>query len=363
MRKLIVLLAGLSLSIGAIGCKKQAGKSTPDPHGGNGSLDGNLPSPYIPPPSPSPSPSPPPPPPPKKTARLFVAPSGVQIISMYTLEGNLVGHIDLASYGSGFVTGMAWLDSNTLLAFMDPGTSGERIAKITFASDTNYSVISNWHTDSSNLAGVRVTKMFSPGFAVSPLVFIAKNSASLEAISMNESFSGATRAGAPYISSTAACPVSTAFAVTRTTLGNRLILGSNGSQPRINVYANDKSCVSSYNFSTSYPAAAGFTITGLAASAENIFVRYQHTTTPMIAKCAFDGTNISSCEPLLNDTYLLGLNSSSREMIFDESTNSLYFPNWNLNAIMQLNAASGYAAPLIRNGFTPSVASLSLRPQ
>lgn len=360
MRRLILLLAGLSLSIGAIGCKKQAGE-TPDPHDGNGTLDGELPSPYIPTPSP-PKPTPPFPPPPAQKAKLFVAPSGARIISMYTLEGNLVGHIDLAGQSEGFVTGMAWLDNNNLLAFMDPGTSGESIAKITFTSDTNYSINGDWYADPSNLSGVRVTKMFSPGFAVSPLVLIAKNSASLEAISTNSSFSRATRAGAPYISSTAACPLSTAFAVTRTTLGNRLILGSNGSQPRINVYANDKSCVSSYNFSTSYPAAAGFTITGLAASAENIFVRYQHTTTPMIAKCAFDGTNISSCEPLLNDTYLLGLNSSSREMIFDESTNSLYFPNWNLNAIMQLNAASGYAAPLIRNGFTTSVASISIRP-
>ena len=360
MRRLILLFAGLSLSFGAISCKKQAGKSTSDTHGGDGNLDGK-PAPYIPTPLPPPPP-PLPQPPAAKKAMLFVAPSGARIISMYTAEGNLVGHIDLASHSEGFVTGMAWLDSNTLLAFMDPGTSGERIAKITFTSDTNYSINGDWHVDSFNLAGVRVTKMFSSGFSVSPLVLIAKNSASLEAIATNSTFSRANRAGTPYISNTAACPLSTAVAVTRTALGNRIIVASNGSQTRINVYANDKSCVSSYNFSTAHPGATGFTVSGLAASKENIFVRYQHTTTPMIAKCAFDGTTIGSCEPLLNDTYLLGLNASSREMIFDESQNSLYFPNWNLNAIMQLNAASGYTAPLIRNGFTTSIASMSIRP-
>jgi hypothetical protein len=173
----------------------------------------------------------------------------------------------------------------------------------------------------------------------------------------------ASRTGTPYIATSANCPISSAGFVTKPASGDKTLVASNGTQTRINVYASDKSCLSSYNFATSFPGSTGFVVNGLVATKDSVFIRYQHPTTPVIAKCDFDGTIISSCAPILNDSGFLGVNSISKELVLDDASNTLYYSNWDTGSIMQINSESGYVSPLIRDAFTMNASSISVRPQ
>jgi len=349
----------LSLSLGFAACGADIHRKKPSSGGDNGTGLGADENP------PPPSPPAPPKPPAVDTihSRLYIASSASRTIAMYKMDGTFVGFIDLTSTGSGFVTAMTWLDKNTMLAFFDPGSSGERIAKISFSSDANYTINGSWYTDSVNLSGVSVTKMFSLGFTQSPVVLIAKNTGSLEAIFTNSAYSLAARSGSPYINSQATCPLTTTAFVSKNPAGDRTIIASNGTNARLNVYASDKSCLGSYNFATSFPGATSFSVTGLVATKDSVFVRYQSSTSPMIVKCAFDGTTISACGALVNDVGALGVNASSKELVMDEASSLLYFPNWDTGAVMQVNAVTGYVAPFVRDVFTTNVGSISIRPQ
>ena len=345
----------LSLSLGFAACGADIHKKKPSSGGDHGpGLDDSPPSPPAPPKPPAVD---------TIHSRLYIASSASRTIAMYKMDGTFVGFIDLTSTGSGFVTAMTWLDKNTMLAFFDPGSSGERIAKISFSSDANYTINGSWYTDSVNLSGVSVTKMFSLGFTQSPVVLIAKNTGSLEAIFTNSAYSLAARSGSPYINSQAMCPLTTTAFVSKNPAGDRTIIASNGTNARLNVYASDKSCLGSYNFATSFPGATSFSVTGLVATKDSVFVRYQSSTSPMIVKCAFDGTTISACGALVSDVGALGVNASSKELVMDEASNLMYVPNWDTGAVMQVNAVTGYIAPFVRDVFTTNVGSISIRPQ
>jgi hypothetical protein len=306
------------------------------------------------------------------SARLFVASNTTRTIAMYKLDGTYVGFIDLTSTGTGNVTAMAWVDKTNLLAFFDTGTSGERILKITFTSDSSYTINANWYSDTTNLSNTTVLNMHSAGFSTSPVILVSKSAANLEAIYTNTGYTFAARSGNPYITTGGSCPATTISYVTRNVTGDRVILASTGANARINVFAANNACTNaaqSYNYTSSYPANAAYTPVGMAATATQLFVRYQHASTPVIAACALDtsvaGTAtapITGCAALVSDAGMLGVNAANKEMVYEASGNSLYYPNWDSGAIMQTNASSGYTIPLIRDVFSQNVNSISIRP-
>ncbi len=294
--------------------------------------------------------------------KIYLASAATQTISAYTSDGTFINFIDLTRFGPGFVTAMTWLDSSTLLAFFDPGSQGEKIMKVSFTADSVSSIDADWYKD-INLSLVSVPKLFSQGFASSPLVLIAKMSASLEAISTDASFSRAVRSGSPHLMSSSNCPLAGNSYVTRNSTGDRMILGNSSSTtPRLNVYDHKNVCLSSYNFGSSFPALSSASVAGIVASNESVFVRYSHSTNPVLVKCAFDGTTISSCFDLIGETSVLGLNRSSKELIAGTEPDSLLAPNWDTGTIMQINGITGQSTALIRDIFSSKVNSISIRP-
>jgi hypothetical protein len=296
-------------------------------------------------------------------AKLFIASSTSAKINIYKLDGTYLSTIDLTALGTGMISAMTWLDNDTLLAFFDPtSTTGEKIVKITFAGDTVSAINTSWHSDSKKLSGITVPKIYSPGFSKSPIVLIARNVSFLEAISVGPSSSSATRAGNPFLSSTSNCPISINSYVTKTTDGDRMLLGSNGNNKRINIYDQNNLCLSSYDYANKFPFLAGGTIIGLAATQDTVFARLQHSTSPAIIKCAFDGITISACGMLVNDPTMLGVSSGTKELAFDAASNTLYYPNFETGSVMQANAASGHTFPLIKDANTNKVVSIAIRP-
>jgi hypothetical protein len=297
-------------------------------------------------------------------AKLFTAALGKRSISMYKIDGTPLGLIDLTDLGTGFVTAMTWLDHNTMLAFFDTGSQTRKIIKISFVGDSPSQIFKDWHADPVNLNSSFITQLFSPGFAKSPLILIPKGTSTLEAITTDAGYTKASRVGTPYLTSSSNCPLSKVTYVTKNPLGDRLIVGSSsGTFLRLNVYGPDKACLSSYNYNTNFPAlATPVSVIGLAATDTSIFVRFQHSQKPTIAKCDFDGTSISSCVPLIDDPGMLGVNSANKEMLFEPTLNNLIYANLDSQTIMQADAKTGYAYPLIRDEFSARVTTMSLRP-
>jgi hypothetical protein len=244
--------------------------------------------------------------------------------------------------------------------------------KITFTSDSSYTINANWYSDTTNLSNTTVLNMHSAGFSTSPLILVSKSATGLEAIYTNNGYTFAARSGAPYIATSANCPATTISYVIRNATNDRIILASTGANARINVFAANNACTNaaqSYNYTSAYPGNVAYTAVGLAASASQLFVRYHHASTPVIAACALDtsvaGTAtapVTGCAALVSDVGMLGVNAASKEMIYESSNNSLYFPNWDSGAIMLANATSGYTIPLIRDVFSQNVNSISIRP-
>lgn len=348
------------------GCGAQGSKGESDsaPAGGG---DGTKEDTQVTPPAP---PLPPPQKTPQETpsgpaltlGKIYVASSVMQVISVYQADGSFLNFIDLTKYGSGFVTAMTWLDSSTLLAFFDPGSQGEKIMKITFKGDAVSAVDTEWYKDLS-MTNVTVPKMFNPGFANSPLILVSKLSALLEAVTTNNEFSKGQRSGSPYLASSTTCPLAGNAYVTKTPGGRRMILGNSiSTNPRVNIYNEDNQCLSSYNFGTSFPAIPSAIVSGIVANEDSVFLRYSHSTTPVLAKCSFDGTQISSCFDLIGNTTVLGVNRSSKELVAGVEPDSLLAPNWDTGAIMRINGTTGEASIFIKDVFSSRVNSISIRP-
>lgn len=363
-RYMISSFALLVLVLTGCGGQGSKGESDSAPAGGSdGTVTGAGVTPPVPPVLPPQEPPPETPSQPALTlGKIYVASSVTQVISVYQADGSFLNFIDLTNAGTGFVTAMTWLDSSTLLAFFDPGSQGEKIIKVSFSGDAVSAVDTEWYKDLS-LTMVTVPKMFNPGFSNSPLVLVSKLSALLEAVTTISDFSKGQRSGSPYLSSSTTCPLAGNSYVTKTPEGRRMVLGNSVSTtPRVNIYNENNQCLSSYNFGTSYPALPTAVVSGIVANVDAIFVRYSHPTTPILAKCSFDGAQISSCFDLIGNSTVLGLNRSGKELVTGVEPDSLLAPNWDSGAIMRINGTTGDSSVFIKDAFTAKVNSISIRP-
>lgn len=318
-----------------------------------------------------PAPTPPAPNPPTPVS-IWVASNTTRAIAGYSYNSEGVvsslGFIDLATYlPSGVATSLTFFNKNILLATIDPGTAGEKIIRIDFSGNSVSSVNLNWHQDATNLNNMSLFTLLK--WSSSKLIAL-KSGTSGEGITYNMANNIATRIGAtPFLATTTgACVIQTLQSGTMATSlagVTKLLVGSSGAAPRLLLYDgidSVRSCSNSFNFTTSLGLTVAHVPTAMTQMPNGkIYVRYQHTVSPIVASYEYDGTNLSVPTLVSADVSVLNNAVTDRGLVTLDSKN-LLFANWANDSIYKLDIATGGADPLIRDMFTTDVNAIAIRP-
>lgn len=170
--------------------------------------------------------------------------------------GEVVTVVDLpAQLTSGSVTGLSFYDHNTLFAFADPGTSGERLIRIDLAKDQVAAINAAWLQDVTNLNNTTVYSF--PLWSPTKMIF-GKATSQMEGYSYSTTFNTSARIGAPYINSglttgTAVCNLTLVQVAQVVKKGTQksLLAASSGTNARLNIYNGidtTPTCGSSLNY-------------------------------------------------------------------------------------------------------------------
>ena len=299
--------------------------------------------------------------------KFFVASNSFRYVSAYDSSGTLVKSFDLATVISSPVTAMAFLNKNTLLFFVDPGASGEVIAKLDVDSGV---VMPSFIVDPafSNSVVQQIA-------AVGPNQFyLARQGGGIERMHVDLPTSIVTRfTGTWPLANTANCPATTyQLGVPFLYSGTRgIAMFSSGVNTRVNMWtaletspACGTTTSTNYGAGGVYPAAAGYTPVGAYydAAASKWYVRYYHATTPRIVRYDFNGQALTNGIDIVTNPGLLTTNLNSRELTPLDATRMLV-PEWSSNSIHIFNVNGNYEGVFARNSFTTGVNAIAVRPE
>ncbi len=373
-----VITIAATLSISACGKKKA---STPDTlpivepsHGADQTQATPSPAPTeIPTPGSTPTPTPMPTPTATPTptttplppqAEVWAASANLRFVVGYDIDGNQKKVIDLSSLSpTGGITALSFIDRNHLLAFLDPGTSGERFVTLNVEDGT---INPAWYMDTLNFGNVVVNNIikFSSNTLYVPKATAVENLL----FDFNKNLVSRVAAVTWPIINTVACPLTTIqYAAPLKYKGvDSLLVVSSGTNTRLNVWTATTSvpaCVAanSYNYTTSVPTNATYVpVAAFQGISGKVLVRFQHPTTPRIMSFDFDGITLSNGIDLFTNVAVLSAGTASREMV--PFGDSILISDWSNNAIHKVGLDGSYKGIFAKDGFSMSINSIAVRP-
>jgi hypothetical protein len=304
-------------------------------------------------------------------ATVWIASNTARTIAGYDTNGKQLAYIDLSAYlSTGAVTALTFISKDVLLAFADPGASGERIFRIDLSTNSVSNLNASWFMDTTNFSAMAAYSMVK--WSSSKLLIPKQIAAStVEQVAYNISNNIVARVGAPWVGNTLGSCLSTtnqyAVQVTSSTGTKKLLTLSSSTNSRVNIYGNVDgavTCDGSYNFGTTAPASTAFIPTGAVQGSDGkIYVRFQHATTPAIYRYDVDAsmTTLSAGTLVYNDTGYLNQDVTSRDMVLLESDYVL-LANWGVDAIVKLNLLTGIPEYFAKDMFTVDVNAIAIRP-
>jgi hypothetical protein len=303
--------------------------------------------------------------------QFFTASNTMKVIAAYNYAANgttTFSHIiDLTSYiASGSITSLTFLTKDVLIATVDPGASGEQLVRIDLSGNTVSSVTPGWYSDATNLNNIAMNKVVK--WSSSKLIAL-KQTTSAEAISYDLTSNVRTRLGAPFIATTVgSCTIQTlqvGIPVVATNWSTKLLAASSGATPRLFLYDGidgTRSCLQAYDPTTALGITSAHVQTGMVQlSNGKVYVRYQHTSTPMIAQYDYSGASISNPVKVFSDTAVLNTTTTDRELIAINDSN-LLFSNWSTDAVYKLDLNTSSATPIVRDYLSVDVTAIAVRP-
>ena len=316
-------------------------------------------------PSPSPTPAPPP------VAAVWIAQNAGRFLAGYSTAGEPVQIIDLSSYFStGGVSALTFIDKNNLLAFVDPGTAGERIVRLDL-SGTTPQINASWFTDPTNFNNVTVNKIVTD---TGGRLYLNKTSTFEKLTYAMPSTVIRSSAGGWPVASGACALTTTQFVSTAVVDAATYLIGfSSGVNSRINVYSasSPASCAagSSYNFGAApgVPGATTYTPVGAVQMPDGkIYVRYHSTTTPVIVSYDIAGgatPALSNPVTVYNDGGVLGASATVGRDLAKLDATTLLVPDWLTDSIHKVKTNGEYLGIFRADGYTIDVSAIAIRPE
>lgn len=318
-------------------------------------------------PTPNESPTPTPTPTPEPEVAIWTSSLTHRFITGYTAEGELKKVFDLSKVlSAGGFSALTFIDRNHLIAFGDPGTTGERLVKINVATGE---IDGNWYSDATiTNSAVHSLVKHSDGRL---LMHKSGTATQIESVIYNLNNGIVARSGSPWYT-LAGCVQTTGNYVLPATFGalRSLLWLSSGTNSRINTIRNIDTTpvctlaapVNAYNYATSFPSSAAHIIIGGTQMPDGkIYVRFGNATSPMIAAYDFDGNIVSNGAAIFSDTGVLGTATTSRELIgFGED--KLIGAEWGSDSIFMISTSGEFEGFLVRDGYSIDVNAIAIRP-
>lgn len=297
-------------------------------------------------------------------AEVWVASNSQRFLVGYTADGTLKKVIDLSRLASaGGITALAFVDRSNLIAFLDPGASGERFVSINVETEV---INSAWFMDTTNFSNVSVNKIEK---ASANALYVQK-ATGVENLLFDFGKTLVSRVSAatwPILTS-ANCPITTAQYAIPLKFNNieSVLLLSSGANTRLNVWTATTSvpacaAANSYNYTSSVPTGAAYVpVAALQTPSGKVYVRFQHATTPRIMSFDFDGTTLTNGTDVFSNVAVLTAGTTSREMtLFGED---LLVGDWASNSVHVVGLDGTYKGIFAKDGYTVSVSSIAIRP-
>ena len=228
--------------------------------------------------------------------------SGGPIAVRFDSAGRKSFEVDLLKSGIDFgpITSLHFMDSSTLLFFVNPGTDKETIGTL----DVKTGLVKNkaWGAESSIKAVFKNTPSISffTGFQSGVLHAVTETSI----ISIRYNSDGGMNAEKFYDGTTSAeCPSDklTGAVLVRGGGGSQVLVMSTGTQPRINILgltAGVINCKSSFDYSSGLTTSGHRPVSLVQALDGKVFVLYQHDVAsgsdPKIVRYDYDGETLSN---------------------------------------------------------------------
>jgi len=240
---------------------------------------------------------------------------GFPVAQRFDSAGRASLQVDLMKFGvdRGPITALTFLDSSTLLFFVNPGTDKETFGTI----DVKTGLVKNkaWVAESSIKAMFRNLPVRSMIAGFQNGVLLAQTDTSVKSIRYNQD--GGLIGDTFYDSNTlpSECPIAalTRMAMVQGAGGNQLILMSAGAQPRLNVLtltAGVVSCKSTLDYSNGVTTAAHRAVSLVQMSDGKVYVLFQHDVVtgsdPKIVRYDYDGTSLSNPQEIFKGVANLG---------------------------------------------------------
>gem|GEM_PF-2724205 len=301
---------------------------------------------------------------PPPEAKFWVASNAFRYLSAYSEGGELVKSLDLATLVNAPITAMSFVDRNTLLLFLDPGASGEVVARL----DVETGVVTPGFIVDPAFANSVVQHM-----AVVPpsQLYLARQGGGVERMHVDLAHGNVTRfTGLWPLVNTVNCPATTYQLTIPYEFGGTkgIAMFSSGANLRVNVW-NSLEGTPACGTTTSTnigagginPSAAGFTPVGAYYDGTKFYVRYHHATTPKIVRYDFNGQMLSNGTDVVMNPGLLSTVIGSRDLTPLDSTRMLV-PEWTSDTIHTFNVNGTYEGVFARNSFTTDVNAIAIRP-
>jgi hypothetical protein len=325
---------------------------------------------------------------PAANAKVWVAPSGLRYLAAYDEEGTLARTFDLTNAVAGSLTALAFADSRTLLAFVDPGEGGESLARIDIENGT---VTAGWltHEKLENITLRHMSVMPSPETPLRHDLFLARTGGGVERFQIDLQRNTHVLFASPWpLLATTGCPFqSSRFAIPFDLEGVRRLatwgLASTGSPSVTSARANmwdlwgaatslsapfasalprcDEEASTHFGEGGEFPASLGYTPAGAHFDGVQWFVRFHHDTFPLLVRYGFDGSKVHSPHVLESNIGILTNSVSSRGLeALDHDT--LIFPEWVSDSLHRISKTGTYQGVFARDAFTNNVNAMAIRP-
>jgi hypothetical protein len=240
---------------------------------------------------------------------------GFPVVQRFDSAGRASLQVDLMKFGidRGPITALTFLDSSTLLFFVNGGTDRETFGTV----DVKTGLVKNkaWGSESSIKAMFRNLPVRSMIAGFQSGVLLAQTDTSVKSIRYNQD--GGLFADTFYDSTTlpTECPIAdlTGMALVQGGGASQIILMSAGAQPRLNVLtltAGVVSCKSTLDYGTGVTTAAHRAVNLVQMPDGKVYVLYQHDVVsgsdPKIVRYDYDGTSLSNAQEIFKGFGNLG---------------------------------------------------------
>ncbi|MEY4065273.1 MAG: hypothetical protein RIR26_1481 [Pseudomonadota bacterium] len=240
---------------------------------------------------------------------------GFPVAQRFDSAGRASLQVDLMKFGidRGPITALTFLDSSTLLFFVNPGTDKETFGTV----DVKTGLVKNkaWGAESSIKAMFKNLPVRSMIAGFQSGVLLALTDSSVKSIRYNQD--GGLLGDTFYDSTTlpSECPVAdlTGMALVQGGGGSQVIVMSAGGQPRLNVLtltAGVVSCKSTLDYSNGVTTAAHRAVSLVQMPDGKVYVLYQHDVVtgsdPKIVRYDYDGTSLSNAQEIFKGSANLG---------------------------------------------------------